>query len=357
MPTILIRKPAAPGAVPIPLPLPGVGQLAEPFYSPGGFNNTPVHIANSNDVVIHNGTAIVPLISPQRQVELVGAQTITGPKTFSLASFLLTGGAPDNVLITDGAGNLRFGPQTVAGGGIVAVNHDATMTGNGDDIELSVIIATAALRGAVNVPAGTALTLTGSALGMTVAAGAVITAGADDIFPVTSLGLRGQMGADRLALTTAAQTIVPAINELNAAILALSGVMVLVGGYNATTNQVIPGSGGELPAAALPAASPANAGYYLIVTVAGTGTGNAPNVPMTVGSWIVSNGTAWTLVDVSQPPVTASGVGVAPPVNGQGNVQDALESLAQGVLTDVSLTGRGIVGDLLSVALVDGGTY
>ncbi|HEY7418261.1 MAG TPA: hypothetical protein VH593_23980 [Ktedonobacteraceae bacterium] len=54
---------------------------------------------------------VLPLVSSSRQVELTGSQTIGGVKTFSLASFKLTGGTANYVLQTDGAGNLSWVAQ------------------------------------------------------------------------------------------------------------------------------------------------------------------------------------------------------------------------------------------------------
>ena len=52
---------------------------------------------------------------------------------------------------------------------------------------------------------------------------------------------------------------------------------------------------------ALPAASTGNSSYYLVVSEAGTiTTGNAPHVALTPPDIVLSNGTSWTEIDVSQ---------------------------------------------------------
>jgi hypothetical protein len=360
MATIQLRRHVTGGQVAPPATL----NEGEPFFNLPGFTGS-----GPNSLWIDTGTALIPLVDSARQVEVAGAQTVTGAKTFSTTTLRVTGGVADNVLITDGAGNLRFGPQTPPGGGIVAVNHDATMTGDGDAVPLSVIIATAALRGAVNVPAGSALTLVGSALGMAVASGAQIAAGADPIFPITSLGLRGPMGADVAALQTTAKTVVPAINELNNAIANLTGNLVFGGTYDVATNTVTPSPNpiNPIPQGDLPPATAARRGWYLICTSGGPPVGPvAPTPPSgtyTRGDWLICDATpAWVVVEVGGAVLTASNVNITtiPPLTAT-NVQDALSQIVARslieVATDGSLFGLGTAASPLSVDIVDGGSF
>jgi hypothetical protein len=89
--------------------------------------------------------------------------------------------------------------------------------------------------------------------------------------------------------------------------------------------------------AVLPAAGPANDGWYVIYAVAGAtkppNSGAGVVGPFDIGDWLISNGTTWThLAYGGSASVTAADVGVAPTVAGANNVQDALEALetAQG---------------------------
>jgi len=82
---------------------------------------------------------------------------------------------------------------------------------------------------------------------------------------------------------------------------------------------------------ALPAAATANKNYYLVVSEAGTITsGNAPNVALAPPDFILSNGSAWTEIDVSDTVIAqqASNVAFTPAGNlSATNVQAVLEEL------------------------------
>jgi len=124
------------------------GELA--FQDPGG-GPASLYIGTTP-------TAVLTLVSAARQVEIAGAQTITGTKTIAVGTLKITGGANTNILTTDGAGNLSW--TAAPGGGITAVSHDATMTGDGNATPLSVIkIATARTIG-LSATGGTTITAT-----------------------------------------------------------------------------------------------------------------------------------------------------------------------------------------------------
>lgn len=95
--------------------------------------NDPAVAANDDALYIGSedgGTPVVrTLVSHLRQVEIAGAQTITGAKTFSTTSFHLTGGANNNMLVTDGAGNVSW--TAAPSGGLLAVSTDTTLDGDG----------------------------------------------------------------------------------------------------------------------------------------------------------------------------------------------------------------------------------
>ena len=115
-----------------------------------------------------------------------------------------------------------------------------------------------------------------------------------------------------------------------------SGELVYAGTYNATTNLVasVTSAGtavGLTVGAALPAASATNNRYYVVVSTSGTGTGNAPAVALAPPDLILSNGTAWDLIDVSNTltgTITASNVGFTPYSGiSSSNVQAAIQEL------------------------------
>ena len=82
---------------------------------------------------------------------------------------------------------------------------------------------------------------------------------------------------------------------------------------------------------ALPAAANANKNYYLVVSEAGTiSSGNAPNVALSPPDFILSNGNAWTEIDVSDTVVAQQASSVAFTAAGNlssTNVQAAIEEL------------------------------
>ena len=134
------------------------------------------------------------------------------------------------------------------------------------------------------------------------------------------------------------------------------GEIVFAGTFNAST-----GSGTGLIASvtaegtaigltvgqALPAAAAGNSRYYLVVSNAGTITsGNAPQVALSPPDIVLSNGTAWTEVDVSQTVTAqvASNVSFTPAGSiSSGNVQLAIQELDTEKLP---IAGGTITGNL-----------
>jgi len=101
-------------------------------------------------------------------------------------------------------------------------------------------------------------------------------------------------------------------------------------------------------ATVLPAAAPANNGWYVIYDVAGAvkppNSGATVVGPFEIGDWLISNGTAWTHLQYGGiSSVTAADVGVVAPVTGGTNVQAVLETMQA---TDATF----VVGPLASVA-------
>jgi hypothetical protein len=113
------------------------------------------------------------------------------------------------------------------------------------------------------------------------------------------------------------------------------GEIVFAGTYNASTNLVasVTSDGtavGLVVNQPLPAAAGANNRYYLVVSQAGTGIAPAPTIALSPPDILLSNGSAWTEVDVSQTitSVTANAVSFTPSGGIVAtNVQAALQEL------------------------------
>lgn len=113
------------------------------------------------------------------------------------------------------------------------------------------------------------------------------------------------------------------------------GEIVLAGTYDASTNLMatVTAEGTALSfvvGQALPAASTANKGYYVVVSEAGTGTSPAPAVALSPPDFILSTGTAYTEIDVSDTLTAqvAENVGFTAAGNlSSTNVQAAIEEL------------------------------
>ena len=113
------------------------------------------------------------------------------------------------------------------------------------------------------------------------------------------------------------------------------GEIVLAGTYDASTNLMatVTAEGTALSFAvgsALPAATEANKGYYVVVSEAGTGTSPAPAVSLSPPDFLLSTGTAYTEIDVSDTLIAqvAENVGFTAAGNIVAtNVQAAIEEL------------------------------
>lgn len=102
------------------------GQLG--YVDPGAAANDDELYIGSDD----GGTPVVrQLVSRARQVEIAGAQTITGAKTIAVADFHLTGGAANNILSTNGAGVLTWTAAPTGGLLTVAIDTIPTLSGDG----------------------------------------------------------------------------------------------------------------------------------------------------------------------------------------------------------------------------------
>lgn len=105
------------------------------YNDPGTAANDAALYASDDSLYIgsedSNSDPVVRLlVGASRQVELAGAQTITGAKTFSPTSFHLTGGANNNILTTDGSGGVSW--TAAPSGGLLSVTTDGvTISGDG----------------------------------------------------------------------------------------------------------------------------------------------------------------------------------------------------------------------------------
>jgi hypothetical protein len=180
-------------------------------------------------------------------------------------------------------------------------------------------------------------------------------------------------------------TVSPSINGywLNLGFGAATQYNLRFGGtYNATTNLVASlnqygVSAGLTVGGALSAPSQLNAAVYLICTTAGTGTAPAPIASLSIGDWVLSEGTGanWIKVgivsgaaaNVSDYQVLSNGSYFSPVMTGVADVRGALSLLwgraqiASTVQIGVVLESAEVLVDnttgAMSIGTVDEGTY
>ena len=115
-----------------------------------------------------------------------------------------------------------------------------------------------------------------------------------------------------------------------------TGAIILAGTYNATTNQIVSttleGAAIGLTAGSpLPSSTDANANYYVVVSVGGTGTAPAPTSILAPPDLILSTGTTWVELDVSGGAGAIAAVNVVFSAIGEisaTNVQLAIEEVS-----------------------------
>ena len=143
------------------------------------------------------------------------------------------------------------------------------------------------------------------------------------------------------------------------------GEIVLAGTYDANTNLVatVTSEGtavGYEVGSALPSASDSNKGYYVIVSEAGTGTSPAPTVALNPPDFLLSTGTAYTEIDVSDTVTAQQASNIQFTAAGNiasTNVQSALEELdtEKVAAADPTFTGTLTLGED-AVITVEGAT-
>ena len=136
------------------------------------------------------------------------------------------------------------------------------------------------------------------------------------------------------------------------AVTITSGELIFAGTYDASTNEVdsittAGGAAGLTVGGALPVASDTNNRYYVVVSESGTGTSPAPAESLAPPDMLLSNGSTWELIDVSNAIAgqTASNISFTPYGNlTSNNVQTALQELDDEKLP---IAGGTITGELL----------
>lgn len=240
-----------------------------------------VYNSDGHQLFVGDGNTVVhALVSASRQVELAGNQTLTpgAKKTIAIDDLKVTGGGAGDLVSTDGTGNLNFLP----------------------------------LKPATNpeMDAGTR----------------------NDAYG-TPLNIRSLVGASVASLSTVAKQLVPAINEIKAALDLQAKSSELAGSFQADASTITWTAESGASGNSLPAPSVANTGWYLIADKAGSQPPiGAPAEAYEKGDWLISNGTIWMHLKyggISN--LTAGAIPVNPTVLGGDDVQEVLQLLAANI--------------------------
>ena len=323
------------GATAVAVPTLLEGELA---FAKGGF----VGGAAANGLVVGDGAAAQVLVGSNRQVELTGNQTIaSGTKTFAagaklavaVADLKLSGGAAGNSLITDGSGNLSWG----VGGSTISVDGTTLVDNSG-------VLSVAPGYPASIIDGVTIVADANGKLTVSKAVTADVAAGTANKFIDAALLKTDVLGGTLASLTTTAKTLVPAINEIQTAIVAAAGGIVYAGTLDASTGVITPAAGVANVPADIADVDPALCkNYFWIVTTPGSKVGTGNTVAANRQDWVASDGTKIATLNYGMPSVAAANVSF----DGAGNtyaigtnVQDAIDQL------DAALKGP-----------IDGGTF
>jgi hypothetical protein len=130
-----------------------------------------------------------------------------------------------------------------------------------------------------------------------------------------------------------------------------AGEIVFAGTYSAATNLVTSttadgAAAGFATGAALPSPSQTNKNFYVVVDASGTGTAPAPTVALAPPDFLLSNGSTYTLIDVSETVTAqiASNIGFTPTGSiASTNVQSAIAEVDNEKLAK---TGGTMTGDI-----------
>jgi len=288
---------------------------------------------------------IVTLVSPTRQVELVGDQTITGNKTIAVTALHLTGGHAGDTLRTDGLGGLTWVagngafPEAPTDGLIYGRKDSAWIALSGSSLTINGLglVAEAPVDGRIYGRANESWVLLPFTGG-----------GSGSAFPEapTDGQLYGRSGLSQSWLPTlplAGGTMLGNLNLVgppnsssppNQAATKgyvdarITGALQFIGTMDGTTGLCnYTTSSAHVDGPLLPATDCAD--QYVIASVAGTvPSGPISGQVLTVGDWIISDGTDWFVIPVGSISMLASEVVVTPPVFGQDDVQSALEYIS-----------------------------
>ena len=365
----------------------GSGKPANASLKPGEL----AYDLTANDLYIGEDTTNTgDMVSPARQVELAGTQTITGTKTINVANLVLPSNAAGvgQVLTgTDTAGTCDWSPAVSITVTSVTTNDNNTATPEAAWNAQGITVAagelviytwsgTAYIYGGlpgtdVQCPPGT-LTPLGSAT--TFATQTEVNTGTSSsvaMAPDTYTGNRNITLGDLTTLsTTDKSTAVAAINENFAAIAAIAGNPIFVsalafnapipdGTYTAGQYFIIDSTGTRTE---YPAGEYAG-GDWLICDGAGTISSGAPGTASFVKlSYSISNQTA-TLTTFDDTAVSYTAVNVQQALDAEDLLVTANGAAitANGVLITANTAAiTGIIGDSTNgstVQLIDGGTY
>lgn len=265
-----------------------------------------------------DGINVNTLVGAARQVELAGAQTITGIKTIDVSGLKILGGGQGYLLETDGSGNLTW--TNAPGGGLTQVAANDTLSGTGTSVDpLGVVGETVAV-------ATDGVTIDGNGLTATPLA-AIKWPIVVDGTTIAGTGLAG-------------------------------GALHVMGGTTAVTSDGTTITGNGLPADPLVAVRQTGPVATDGVTLSGNGETGSPlavvpdTVAVATNSTLTGNGTT-----ASPLGVVAGNVSVATnsQFSGNGTTASPLAIVANSVpvLTDNStLVGTGVTGSPLSIRQV-----
>lgn len=319
------------------------GQLA--LNDPGG----------GQPVRLYGGAGgVVPLVSPTRQVELAGAQTITGAKTIDIGLLHLTGGHAGDTIRTDGNGNISFVagaggfPEAPATGQLYLRNGQTTswVALNTANINFTGSVTINGFGVVPDAPADGTLYARANESWVRISGTA---GGGGSAFPeapadgqlygrtglsqswLPTLPLAGGTMQGNLILVGPPNSSSPPNQAATKGYVdaRITGALQFVGAIDGTTGLVnYTTSSGHTDGPLI--AATAAADQYVICSVAGTVPAGSPiaGQVLGVGDWVISDGTEWFVIPVGSMAINASEVIVTPTVFGQDNVQSALEYIS-----------------------------
>ena len=296
---------------------------------------------------------VVTLVSSTRQVELAGAQTITGAKTIDIGLLRLMGGSAGDTIRTDGLGGISWVagaaafPEAPATGQLYLRNGQTTswVALNTTDLNFTGHITINGFGVVPDAPAdgtlyaraneswvrisGTAGT-GGSAFPEAPADGQLYGRTGLSQSWLPTLPLSGGTMQGNLVLVGPPNSSSPVNQAATKGYVdaRITGALQFIGTMDGATGLCDYTTSSAHVDGPLVAATAA-ADQYVIISVAGT----VPSGPISgqvvgIGDWVISDGTDWFVIPVGSMAMMASEVAVSPEVFGQTNVQSALDYIA-----------------------------